>query len=443
MVSGVAASIRSSLESSTFDLAGHDATSIQSIAHDAFSTPFPSLDQMIRITFIVGAGKLSRQKYDAKAMQILTAALRELDYVEDRGAGCSFDCAGCFKTQHDTGKNLFTVVVFPKVSASGNTSNNASGDANEEEEPLLPTNSPGYKIAVCSISTFQSLLSSQCPTYAQKRKCMECIEGLMELLQSMEDKLMGGHPLDSAEQSLYDEMGELKEKLAYTQKEAAKHVDEELLTVQEKEMLVEMNQTRITALMKEKSSAAVAEKLKKALARKERLQNISDEKLSSLSSTYPPPLRHEAKLTPLRKKLLPLLALEGKSKGGFLTLAETKALAEKEEIENEIEHLEEASYGWFEEEDAFEERLQKSRDKFNAKYGKKSGSGKASAKKSSAAGKNGGAGGKNSVNKWVLPGQKQKSGWDTAGGKKKSTKGKGGSVFSAMMLDDSSSSDED
>ena len=94
MVSGLAASIRSCLESTTFDLAGHDTTSIQSIAHDAFSTPFPPLEQMIRITFVVGAGKLSRQKYDAKAMQVLTSALRELDYVEDRGAGCSFDSAG-------------------------------------------------------------------------------------------------------------------------------------------------------------------------------------------------------------------------------------------------------------------------------------------------------------------------------------------------------------
>eukprot|EP00574_Skeletonema_japonicum_P001346 CAMPEP_0201739054 /NCGR_PEP_ID=MMETSP0593-20130828/45570_1 /ASSEMBLY_ACC=CAM_ASM_000672 /TAXON_ID=267983 /ORGANISM="Skeletonema japonicum, Strain CCMP2506" /LENGTH=806 /DNA_ID=CAMNT_0048233293 /DNA_START=126 /DNA_END=2547 /DNA_ORIENTATION=+ len=639
MVSGVASSIRSSLESSTFDLAGHDATSIQSITRDAFSTPFPPLDQMIRITFVVGAGKLSRQKYDAKAMQILTAALRELEYVEDRGAGCSLDCAGCFKTQHDTGKNLFTVVVFPKLSASNNSSNNANGGENEEDEPLLPTNSPGYKIAVCSISTFQSLLSSQCSTYAQKRKCMECIEGLMELLQSIEEKLMGGHPLDSAEQSLYDEMDDLSEKLAFTQKEAAKHVDEGLLTVEEKEMLVEMNQKRISVLMKEKSSAAVAEKLKKALARKEHLQRITDEKLSSLSSsdvcpekkvygmyrradgiiamvedklmgghpldsaeqalydemgelkeklaytqkeaaqhvddglltvhekemlvemnqkrisvltkqkssaavaeklkkalarkerlqslsdeklsssstyppplrheakitplrkkllpllalegkakggfltlaetkaltekeeietvaeklkkalarkehlqritdeklsslssTYPPPLRHESKITPLRKKLLPLLALEGKAKGGFLTLAETRALTEKEEIESEIEHLEEVSYGWFEEEDAFEERLQKSRDKFNAKYAKKGG-GKASAKKTSAAGRSGGGG--NSVNKWVLPGQKQQgsSTWGASSGKKKG--GKGGAVFSAMMMDDSSSDEEE
>jgi hypothetical protein len=401
---------------------------------------------MIRITFIVGAGKLSRQKYDAKAMQTLTSTLRELEYVEDRGAGCSFDCAGCFKTQHDTGKNLFTVVVFPKIQ-DNSSSAGASNDANNnygEDEPLLPSNSPGYKIAVCSISTFQTLLSTQCPTYAQKRKCMECIEGLIELLQSIENKLMGGHPLDSAEQSLYDEMEELKEKMAYTQKEAAKHVDEGLLTLQEKEMVMEMNQKRIAALMKEKSTAAVAEKLKKALARKEHLQSLKDDD-ASLSSSYPPPLRHEAKITALRKKLLPLQVLEGKAKGGFLTLAETRALTEKEEIESEIEQLEEASYGWFEEEDAFEARLQRSRDKFNAKFGKKSGGSKASSSSSSAkkttAGRSGG--GNNNVNKWILPDQKQQNNaWGTSGGKKKGGKG-GGAVFAAMMMDSDSSSVED
>ena len=403
---------------------------------------------MIRITFIVGAGKLSRQKYDAKAMQTLTSSLRELDYVEDRGAGCSFDCAGCFKTQHDTGKNLFTVVVFPKIKdSSSNNSAGASNDANNnygEDEPLLPANSPGYKIAVCSISTFQTLLSTHCPTYAQKRKCMECIEGLIELLHSIENKLMGGHPLDSAEQSLYDEMEELKEKLVYTQKEAAKHVDEGMLTLQEKEMLIEMNQKRVAVLMKEKSTAAVAEKLKKALARKEHLQSLKDDDVSSLSSSYPPPLRHEAKITALRKKLLPLQVLEGKAKGGFLTLAETRALTEKDEIESEIEQLEEASYGWFEEEDAFEARLQRSRDKFNAKFGKKGGGGKSSSSSStkrSTAGRSGG--GNNNVNKWILPGQKQQNNaWGTSGGKKKGGKG-GGAVFAAMMMDSDSSSSEE
>jgi hypothetical protein len=188
--------------------------------------------------------------------------------------------------------------------------------------------------------------------------------------------------------------------------------------------------------------------LKKALARKEQLQSLKDDDLSSLSS-YPPPLRHEAKITALRKKLLPLQVLEGKAKGGFLTLAETKALTEKEEIENEIEQLEEASYGWFEEEDAFEARLQRSRDKFNAKFGKKGGGGKASSSSSSSssssAKKTFGKTGAGGSNKWVLPGQKKQGGsaWGTSGGKKNTSKNKGGSVFSAMMMDSDSSSDED
>ena len=70
---------------------------------------------MIRITFVVGGGKLSRQKYDEKAMQTVTLALRELSFVEDRGASCVNECGGCYKTQHDTAKNVFTVVVFPRL----------------------------------------------------------------------------------------------------------------------------------------------------------------------------------------------------------------------------------------------------------------------------------------------------------------------------------------
>lgn len=65
-VSGMAASIRAAAESETFDLAGHSPASIENIVTSAFSTPF-SLPEMIRITFVVGAGKLSRQKYDDKA----------------------------------------------------------------------------------------------------------------------------------------------------------------------------------------------------------------------------------------------------------------------------------------------------------------------------------------------------------------------------------------
>lgn len=436
MVSGLASSIRSATESATFDLAGQDANSIKSTFKDAFSQPL-ALTSMIRITFVVGGGKLSRQKYDAKAGLAVTSSLQELGYEEDRGASCVLECGGCYKTQHDTGKNQFTVIVFPKVvNASDGTKNDNTG---EDYEPLIPENSPGYKMAVCSKQTLQNLICAHVGTYLEKKECLHCLEGLLQVEQAIENKMMKGHPLDSAEQSFYDEASELKEKHALVQKEASKHVEEGRLTSKEKRLLVDMNEKRIETLMKEKSSATVAEKLKKALARKQQLKSLTDDVLSMNASSYPPPLRYEAQITAMRKKLLPLQTLEDSSKGRLLTLSETRSLTEKGELENEIERLELASCGWFEDEDAFEERLRRSRDKFQSKFSR-SKRGNAGAK-SAGGSKLAGGSGANAVNKWILPGEKPKNAWGSSASGKGKLKGKGGAVFTAMMMD--SSSDEE
>ena len=56
-----------------------------------------------------------------------------------------------------------------------------------------------------------------------------------------------------------------------------------------------------------------------------------------------------------------MLKLEADAKGRLLTLKETTAIAKKDEIEQEILILEEKSRGWFEEEDAFQLRVEASR----------------------------------------------------------------------------------
>jgi len=396
---------------------------------------------MIRITFLVGGGKLSRSKYDAKAMQTVTSTLKQLDYTEDRGASCVLECGGCYKTQHDTNKNVLTVVVFPKVDGGKDNNNQQTNCQGEEYEPLIPTNSPGYKLALCSLNpTFHNLLSTYCPTYLEKKECQSCIEGLLQVEQAIENKLTKGQPLDAGEQAFYDESQDLKEKYTTVQKEASKHVEDGRLTVDEKAILVEMNEKRIQTLMAEKSSASVAEKLKKAMTRKQQLQSSDD--VLSMNVSYPPPLRHESQLTTLRKKLLPLYALEEASRGRLLTLNETRLMTEKEEIEAEIERLELNSCGWFEQEEVFEERLQRSREKFDAKFArsKRSGGGSKVALRSGTGGKGGGG---NSVSKWILPGEKPKSTW--GGGGKKKAKPKGGAVFTAYdaMMDSSSDEESD
>jgi hypothetical protein len=106
-VHGLAASIRATQESRTFDLAGQNVTTITKMIEAAFQEPFSvEKEGMIRLTFLVGAGKTSRQKYNAGAAKAVTSSLIQCGYKEDRGASCVIECGGSFKTQHDTGKLL-------------------------------------------------------------------------------------------------------------------------------------------------------------------------------------------------------------------------------------------------------------------------------------------------------------------------------------------------
>jgi hypothetical protein len=265
---------------------------------------------------------------------------------------------------------------------------------------------------------------------------LHCLEGLLQVEKAIEGKMMVGQSLDIAEQAFYNESCDLKEKYVYTQQESNKHIDEGKVTNHERRVLIEMNEKRIALLMSEKSSASVAEKLKKALIRKNQLQErLRDEVLAMHSSTYPPPLRHENKISTLRKKLQPLLALEESSRGRFLTLEETRAMSTKEELLMEINDLEEGSRGWFEEDDAFQERLKKSRLRAQQTKGK-------SIMRATASNKEGGSSASSIVNKWILPGEKPKGQWGATSGKSK-VKGKGGAVFTAMMLDSSSDEEEE
>ncbi|KAL7552287.1 hypothetical protein ACHAWF_017789, partial [Thalassiosira exigua] len=435
---------RTTAAAATFDLAGKDASTLTSAMSDAFSDPLPA-GSASKITFVAGGGRGARNKYDPGAVRATTAGLREAGYVEDRGASAGAGCeGGRFKTQHDTGKNVYTVVVFPRTEeGEGSAAEDGGGGGGvsaDDEEPLIPHDSPGYKIAICTLKTFQNLLAAQCPTHSEKRECLRCLDGLAQVERAIEEKMTRGHPLDGGEKAFYDDATDLREKCAHVQKEASRHVEEGRLAIAERDALVEANEGRIEHLTREKSTAAVAEKLKKALGRKRQLQSLTDGALST-STSYPPPLRHEAQISSLRKKLLPLMRLEESSRGRLLTLAETRSLTEKEEIEDEILRLELASRGWFEEDDAFEARVSRSREKFEAKSSR-SGRGGGGATARGAAGQGGGGGGSGATSKWILPGEKPKNAWGASSMGKGKLKGKGGAVFSAMMLD-SSSEEED
>eukprot|EP00545_Synedropsis_sp_CCMP1620_P007157 CAMPEP_0119008388 /NCGR_PEP_ID=MMETSP1176-20130426/3659_1 /TAXON_ID=265551 /ORGANISM="Synedropsis recta cf, Strain CCMP1620" /LENGTH=432 /DNA_ID=CAMNT_0006960707 /DNA_START=30 /DNA_END=1325 /DNA_ORIENTATION=- len=387
-ISGMAASIRAATESETFDLAGNNIATITNTIQSAFSTPFSLQGTMIRITFITGAGKLGRQKYDDGAAKAVTSTLRELGFEDDRGASCVVECAGSFKLQHDTGKNLKTVVVFPNImeeAASNNIDNNNNNMAglsihNNEPESLLPEGSPESMIAMSSLQVFERMVASKCPSWSQKKGCVAAIESLKTLLHDVEATLLKGTPLTAAEQDYYDSMSldVLQQKEDYCRK--AMHAQVETtgsITRLERDMLLEQVSERLTKVQTELDDAAdKPKKLEKLKSVREKVQQRK-EMLAAIAPKAPHKLRHEVEIHKLLKEIMPLQQLEDSK--GLLTVKETQQLGRKVEMEEQVAELEASSRGWFEDdEEAFEARLQLCRNAFAAKQKASGGKKKAS-----------------------------------------------------------------
>eukprot|EP00434_Breviolum_minutum_P027766 symbB.v1.2.024560.t1/scaffold2334.1/size145401/2 len=83
MASGLAGKVRRATESDEFDLSGYDQARCTELAKAAFSEAFP-LKEMVRISFVVGGGKLVRQKYSDDLPKFMVNALSSVGFQEDR-----------------------------------------------------------------------------------------------------------------------------------------------------------------------------------------------------------------------------------------------------------------------------------------------------------------------------------------------------------------------
>ena len=332
-------------ESETFDLGGQAPQTIENTIRDAFSEPF-ELQEMIRITFVIGAGKLGRQKYDESAGKVVTATLKECGFEEDRGASAVMECAGNFKLQHDTGKNLKTCVVFPKVNATDNTlANGVAGTSMDGEVAgLIAEGTPEYKLAYSAMNVFEKNIVSTCPSWNQKKGCAKSIEGIIEIIKGLDSTLMQGTPLSEAEDELYNSvsMKSLEAKLTFVRDLMHKHVEEGRITIEERRSLLDQVSERIQTL-KEEIAEADKEGKKKRVETLTTAKAKAEERKSKLEKTStiaPHPLKHEAEISKLRREMVPLLAVEEAAKGRLLTLKESLSVARKDEILEEIGALE-------------------------------------------------------------------------------------------------------
>ncbi|KNC79732.1 hypothetical protein SARC_07881 [Sphaeroforma arctica JP610] len=146
--SGLAKEVRECEGIEQFDLGGYNQAKLDKLIKDCFSTPIRN--KGCCATFCIGGGKATRQKYDPMLQKYITASLISVGYEEDRGA--SKETPGKFKHQHDTGKNLIFMHVFPHGEKDPGGSNDADEES-EEEDPLA--RDPDELVQVLSLDDFK------------------------------------------------------------------------------------------------------------------------------------------------------------------------------------------------------------------------------------------------------------------------------------------------
>ncbi|EQC31244.1 hypothetical protein SDRG_11165 [Saprolegnia diclina VS20] len=371
-MSGLAGEIRAATESEQFDLGGYTEARTRDLVVAAFGAAF-EISEMLRFTFVVGGGKLVRSRYPEELPKWMANALRDVGFVEDRSAACTMDCQGMFKQQHDTGQNLKTILVFPKVVAT------ATGGKTAAAAPIaIPSvdETPELLMLSCEVDDFiKTLVPLELPSWRQKKRAVKFIQDAMAEFALLEAKMVRGEILDAAEQAAYDgnagqEANDAK--IAHLQAEIKRMVDEKQLTASEKKELVATVTANVDALTAELENLSIAKQKEKATTKLQALEK----RLAHVQSISPitHPLRHAAQVLELHLALIPLQILQEKEHSMSLTLADLKTLQGKKGIEEALYDAETASIEYFD--DDFHDKCDRVAKEAHAKYKKAKGGAK-------------------------------------------------------------------
>ncbi|CAJ1457577.1 unnamed protein product [Effrenium voratum] len=354
-MSGLAGKVRRATESDEFDLSGYDQARCNELAKAAFSEPFP-LKEMVRISFVVGGGKLVRQKYAEELPKYMVNALSTIGFTEDNSATVEASSAGKFKYHHDTNKNLKLVHVFPKLSGEVGAS-----AAAEEEEAAPKVQTPEDVLLRSEEKEFQRLLQTHLASYAQKKRLLELLKHRVAVLEDIEARMARLERLSAEEEALFEDVGaeDLKEKIKVVTAEMKEMVEQGQLTAAEKAEFLEQLESKVTMAKEELAKAEAEGKAKKAQALKQQLEVMQQTRatVKDADAAPLPALKNGAKIRELRVKLIELDRIEKASKGHY-TMEELKKLGERPELEEAAAELETRARGWLEADEVFEERLQ-------------------------------------------------------------------------------------
>ncbi|KAF0685670.1 Aste57867_22506 [Aphanomyces stellatus] len=422
--SGLVGDIRRAVASEQLDLGGYTEQRTHDLVVAAFGTPLTVPTEMIRFTFVVGGGKLVRARYAEQLPKWITAALRDVGFVEDRSAACTLDCQGTFKQQKDTGANLLTIQVFPRLALTASAAPTEAID--EKDIAVVDVESPEYLVISSDLDIFQRMIVPvKARSWLQKKRLLKALQGSMAAFTQLEEKLMRGETLQPVEQMMYDGNAGSDvnaDKCAWLQSEIKRMADAGELTKAEKTELLGNLEQNLATLATELESASgkkkdkLMEKQAALEARRTAVEGFKADKVYRLKKS--------AEIIKLRVELLAVLALQEKERSLSLTSEDMRRLEGRRGLESSIAALEAQSEEWFD--DQFDAKCAADAKDAAALYSKK-----AKAKTTTSMGKSSGSSGGN--------------GWATVAKKKapvKTTKSGGGKAsggFAAAFGNDSDS----
>eukprot|EP00400_MALV-I_sp_L67-5_P000812 gene812-857_t len=164
-----------------FDLANYTEQKATDLMKACFEKPLER-NTHLKVTFVVGGGKLVRQKYDDNLTKYVTNGLRAIGFEEDISADKS--SSKVFKSQHDTSKNLKFVHVFPVIVKAAKNPHEEE-DEEEDEEDLDIYD----RILRVDCEDLANVLDSKIPSYSERKKLLSHLKDANELFARAETKM--------------------------------------------------------------------------------------------------------------------------------------------------------------------------------------------------------------------------------------------------------------
>ncbi|KAG8458757.1 hypothetical protein KFE25_012955 [Diacronema lutheri] len=352
-VAGLAKAVREQTDKAEeYDLDNYSEEAAGELMTACFAQPHPA-GAPLRCSFVIGGGKSIRGRYDPNLYRGIAAALKAIGFDEDSGA--SLGSSAAFKSQHDTGRNVKVVHVFPPLA---HAPDGQHGDAAGEGAAVpLAADSPLYRLIEAeNVETFGVLCEEGgVRTYAQLSRLLKNLAPYIALLKRVDEKMMGGQPLSPAEEAwaAITTTDSLAAKAAHVQMGMKGLVERGELSAAEKAQLLRTTAPKLEALEIELAAARSEGKEKRV----EKLAQQRDALIAARTSAegsrppnraLPPPAA--AEVAKLWAQVLAVRAIEASAKQAnqLLSLEQARQVGQLPELLARIDAIAEGARGWFE-----------------------------------------------------------------------------------------------